>query len=78
MGHCTPASTLTRSRRNRFSACPPPLATVTARPHLAPGSKGALGRSPRHALPSWPSAQHGAGRRGPPANLAGAPPNRQR
>lgn len=40
---------------------PHPLATVTAwPPDLALGSKGALGRSPWRALPSWPGAQHGA------------------
>lgn len=51
-----------------------PPAAVTARPpDLAPGSKGALGSSPRAE-----ACQHGAGRKGPPAILASAPPNRQR
>lgn len=59
--HCTPVSTLTRSRRDHFSACPFTPAAVTARPPTLPGSKGALGSSPRAE-----ACQHGAGAKGRP------------
>lgn len=59
MGHGTPVSTLTRSRRNWLSACPPPLATVTAWPPPGPRQQGCSGQEPtaRSALvaqrPAW-------------------------
>ena len=59
--HCTPISTDTQQEGPFLRLSPHPLAAVTAQPpDLALGSKGALGRSPWRALPSWPGAQHGA------------------